>query len=280
MSGLSEQQDQLAQFQALFPSYSQAHGIFEITGVDAQTGKIKGNARTIRRGATLREWEEHLAGRPKGLGSIPLLDDGVSVKWAAIDIDVNDIDLVSLAKKIKDIGLPLIVCRSKSGGAHLYLFLEKPCSAKGVVDALSNWAAALGYPGVEIFPKQICREVDEKTGNTRPGNWINLPYFGGDATERYCMFRGQSLSLGEFIELAEGSRVGPESLKIRHITALHSEQTRSNKAREGRNGSLYSKGCGLRIHGAEEDEIRAALFDFNQKATSKDDLPPLTGSIC
>ena len=76
MSGLSEQQDQLALFQALFPSYSQAHGIFEITGVDAQTGKIKGNARTIRRGATLQAWEEHLAGRPKGLGAIPLLDDG------------------------------------------------------------------------------------------------------------------------------------------------------------------------------------------------------------
>ena len=67
MSSLSKHQDQLAQFQALFLSYSKAHGIFEITGVAAQTGKIKGNARTIRRGATLQAWEEHLAGGPKGL---------------------------------------------------------------------------------------------------------------------------------------------------------------------------------------------------------------------
>ena len=92
MSSLSKHQDQLAQFQALFLSYSKAHGIFEITGVDAQTGKIKGNARTIRRGATLQAWEEHLAGGPKGLGTIPLLDDGVSVTWAAIDIDDTQID--------------------------------------------------------------------------------------------------------------------------------------------------------------------------------------------
>jgi len=270
MSGLSEHRSQLTQFQALFTGYSQAHGAFEIKETDPQTGKKKGNARTIRRGATLQEWEEHLAGGPKGLGTIPLLDDGVSVTFGVIDIDDNQIDHTMLDAKVRELDLPLVVCRSKSGGAHCYLFLEKPCLAKEVVDALSNWAAALGYPGVEIFPKQICREVDEKTGNTRPGNWINLPYSGGDATERYCVSRGKSLSLGEFIELAEGSRVGPESLKIRHITALHSEQTRSNKAREGRNGYLYSKGCGLRIRGAEEDEIRATLLDLNQKATSRD----------
>ena len=79
MSCLSEHRSQLTQFQALFTGYSQAYGAFEITGVDAQTGKKKGNARTIHRGAPIQAWEEHLAGGPKGLGFVPLLDDGVSV---------------------------------------------------------------------------------------------------------------------------------------------------------------------------------------------------------
>ena len=86
-------------FTALFSGYSQAHGTFEINETDPQTGKKKGNARTIRRGATLQEWEEHLAGGPKGLGAIPLLDDGVSVTWAAIDIDDTQIDHTMLDAK-------------------------------------------------------------------------------------------------------------------------------------------------------------------------------------
>ena len=266
MSGLSEQQDQLAQFQALFPAYSRAHGIFEITGVDAQTGKIQGNARTIRRGATAQAWEEHLAGRSTGLGSIPLLDDGESVKWAAIDIDVNDIDHAFLEKKVEDLGLPLIVCRSKSGGAHCYLFLQKRCLAKEVVDALRNWSAALGHPGVEIFPKQTERELDPQTGNPRPGNWINLPYFGADSTERYCIYRGGRLSLSEFIQLAEGGRADHSALNIRHITAVSEEPDRSPKSCEGRNGYLFSRACSMRKSGMSGSEISKAIIAINQLA--------------
>ena len=44
--------------------------------------------------------------------AISLLDDGVSVKWAAIDIDVKDIDHSRLEAKLNELGLPLIVCRS------------------------------------------------------------------------------------------------------------------------------------------------------------------------
>ena len=236
-------------FKALFSGYSQAHGTFEINETDPQTGKKKGNARTIRRGATLQEWEEHLAGGPKGLGTIPLIDDGVSVTWAAIDIDVCEIDLTGLDAKVRELDLPLVVCRSKSGGAHGYLFLVAPAPAKNVVEALANWAAALGHPGVEIFPKQTRREVDEKTGNSRPGNWINLPYYGAETTDRYCVHGGDRLSLREFIDLAEGSRAGQDALKIRHITTIRSEKSQSPKSREGRNGYLFSRACSMRKAG-------------------------------
>ena len=256
-------------FKALFSGYSQAHGTFEINETDPQTGKKKGNARTIRRGATLQEWEEHLAGGPKGLGTIPLIDDGVSVTWAAIDIDVCEIDLTGLDAKVRELDLPLVVCRSKSGGAHGYLFLVAPAPAKNVVEALANWAAALGHPDVEIFPKQTRREVDEKTGNPRPGNWINLPYHGAEATDRYCVNRGDRLPLREFIDLAEGSRAGQDALKIRHITTIRPEKSQSPKSREGRNGYLFSRACSMRKSGMPGSEINEALITINQLADQK-----------
>ena len=182
----------------LFTSYSSAYGTFEITDMDSVSGKRKGRARTVPATPTLAEWSQHLSGHAKGLGLIPLLDDGVSAQWAAIDIDDNQIDHTYLEEKMVELGLPLVVCRSKSGGAHCYLFLENPCPAKDVVDALKNWAAALGYPGVEIFPKQTRRELDPETGKPRPGNWINLPYFQAKTTERFCVSQGKRLSLRQF----------------------------------------------------------------------------------
>ena len=185
--------DKESLFQALFPAYSKAHGIFEITATNAETGKKKGRAQTINSQAPTSVWMKHLKGQGIGLGLIPLLDDGKSVKWAAIDIDVNDIDHACLEAKAVELGLPLVVCRSKSGGAHCYLFLQTPCSAKNVVDALRNWSAALGYPGVEIFPKQTERELDPQTGTPRPGNWINLPYFGAEHRTLLCLSRRTTL---------------------------------------------------------------------------------------
>ncbi len=273
MGSPSEHRDQLAQFQALFFSYSRAYGSFHITETNAETGKKNGVSRTIRCPTPVSAWDQHLAGGPKGVGLIPLLDDGESVRWGAIDIDDRRIDIFPLEARRRELGLPLVVCRSKSGGAHCYLFLEKPCAAKEVVDALANWAAALGYPGCEIFPKQTHREVDEETGNPRPGNWINLPYYGGDATERYCVHSGERLSLTGFLDAAQSSQVGGDALKIAYFTGMHdTEKPPSAKAREGRNGFLYSTGCRLRQRGGEEEEIRTKLTELNS-AANPDDHP-------
>ena len=61
--------------------------------------------------------------------------------------------------------------------------------------------------------------------------------------------------------MAEGSRTDQSALNIRHITAISEETDRFPKSLEGRNGYLYSKGCGLRLRGAEE-EIRFFLIDL------------------
>jgi hypothetical protein len=124
-------------------------------------------------------------------------------------------------------------------------------------------------PGVEIFPKQTERKIDKETGKPETRNWINLPYFDAERTERYCVSHGQRISLAEFIELAEGSRVGREALLIRREVHAPAERASSAKSREGRNGFLYSRACSLRLRGAAEDEIRSTIIDLNQKGTIK-----------
>ena len=48
----------------------------------------------------------------------------------------------------------MVVCRSKSGGAHCFLFTTVWISAEQMRDTLQHIAAALGYGASEIFPKQ------------------------------------------------------------------------------------------------------------------------------
>jgi hypothetical protein len=58
-----------------------------------------------------------------------------------------------LIEKIRKLKLPLVVCRSKSGGAHCFLFTTEWVDAKDMQATLQQISAALGYGGSEIFPK-------------------------------------------------------------------------------------------------------------------------------
>jgi hypothetical protein len=46
-------------------------------------------------------------------------------KFGALDIDTYDLDHKALGAKIRKLKLPLLHCRSKSGGAHLVLVPER-----------------------------------------------------------------------------------------------------------------------------------------------------------
>ena len=104
----------------------------------------------------------------------------------------------SLVARVEEIGAPLVVCRSKSGGAHCFAFFFEPIPAGLVIDKLVAIAASLGHPGVEIFPKQR-----ERASPNEVGSWINLPYYGGEYTTRFALWRGEALDLDEFLDLAE-----------------------------------------------------------------------------
>jgi hypothetical protein len=146
-------------------------------------------------------YEKHLNGDGPFLGIIMIREDNTCL-FAAIDIDDDGIDHDELEAKIVAHNLPLVVCRSKSGGAHAYLFLREPVGANIVVDALKKFRTVLGHEKnsngtpVEIFPKQV------KLMPGQVGNWINLPYYGHETTNRYAVTGTRRLSLDEFFEHA------------------------------------------------------------------------------
>ncbi len=168
-------------------------------------------------GPSLEDWERHLNG-VTGIGAVPITDDD-RVRWAAIDIDNHgseeDIPIGPVDEKIRGAKLPLMACRSKSGGVHVYLFLSQAVLASKVRTLMAKWAAVVGHPGVEIFPKQARLAPvtsGPSKGQKQLGNWINLPYLGADDTVRYAYRNGSKLTLAQFLDAAEKGRVDEKEL--------------------------------------------------------------------
>lgn len=205
-AGLTEEQSLANLFYDLYKGLDRAYGQFKISNTVAASGdKVKGRATTEIGDYTVKLWNMHLNGN-QGLGVIPIQDDG-TCWWGAIDIDVYPLDIELLEKKVHQLGLPLIVIRTKSGGAHLTLFLSEPVSCKLVRNRLYEFAMALGYGGVEIFPKQV-----QLASNKDVGNWLNMPYFEQRNTSRYAIFRGGRLTAEQFLDLAFKVRISEDKL--------------------------------------------------------------------
>lgn len=197
----------------LFSGYEDAYGRYAIKRVK-DNGKNEGQASTVREPVTQALWDAHLSGMGPGLGIVPLQKNDV-LSWACIDIDVIGIDHKELENKCRKFGFPLVICRSKSGGAHAFIFFREPVNAEPVVTALHMWAAALGYAGCEVFPKQTLRMDDNDVGN-----WLNMPYYYADRTNRYCYHEGKHLSLAEFEEYAESMRVDLSAVEKHYGTDI------------------------------------------------------------
>jgi Primase C terminal 1 (PriCT-1) len=189
-------------FAEIFGGHQSAYGVY--SGISdepsREDGKKLGRIRkTVKAPVVLALYEKHLAGTD-GLGIIPIREDNCS-RFGAIDIDVYaDLDHIEIAQRLRSLKLPLIVCRSKSGGAHIYLFAKEPVAAAKMVARLKEVAALLGHGSAEIFPKQV-----ELSGNKDDaGSWINLPYFGDIQGRRFGFNAetGDPLDVEDFLEYA------------------------------------------------------------------------------
>lgn len=169
-------------FYRLFQGYEHARGAFDVRAKN-ERGKVEGKALTFRDPVTVQHWQDHLDGK-MGVGIVPLRADNTCY-FGFIDIDgekgkTYDVNVKKICDQFKD--FPVVVFRSKSGGAHVGCFMQEPAPASLLHEKLSEWAAAMGYGGVEIFPKQTMRASENDVGN-----WINMPYFDIERTTRYAM---------------------------------------------------------------------------------------------
>lgn len=213
---------------ALFAGHGSAHGTHGEPESDGR-GKmgIKRTARTLREPVTVDLWQQHLDGtRP--LGVICIREDS-TCSWGSIDYDVYDGDVIRICAEVDRRGLPLVPCRSKSGGLHLFLFATEAVPADTMRAALSNLAAQLGIGSSEIFPKQT--QVLTDRGDI--GNWIVMPYyggtFGGKLREQVGLrATGAELTAEEFCRACEGARQTPES-----VESLRSARVRARRSGNG-----------------------------------------------
>jgi hypothetical protein len=193
-------------FFKLFTGLPRAHGSYMVMGKPDAKGKLNGKAVTLHEDVTVEKWDAHLAGKTS-IGIIPI-DDDANVHWCAIDIDVYPVDHDGLGQKITKLKLPLVHCRSKSGGVHLYAFFTEPVEARLARSKCMEWVIALGYAGLEIFPKQV-----KLANKSDVGNWINMPYFKAKETERFALYQGKKLSAQKFIEYAKKKAISLTELE-------------------------------------------------------------------
>lgn len=134
--------DNAKKFAGIFDGLQQAYGTYRIDR-KAQNGKNTGKATVLKQPRNDQTWEGHLSGKGDAIGIIPINEDN-NCKWGCIDIDQYPLDHLELVEKIRRMKIPLVVCRSKSGGAHCFLFTTDWVSAKQMQDTLQHIAAEMG----------------------------------------------------------------------------------------------------------------------------------------
>lgn len=167
-AGTVSMTNNVEQFAKLFQGRTDAYGLYD--------GK---NYKTVKGRLTTEHYKQHLDGQIS-LGVIPI-NTSNKCNVGIIDDDPHHMkenykyDYDKLLKKINLLKLPVNVFQSKSGGAHIVMFLPAHEKAADVRHIMKKFAYQLCDDKFEIFPKQ------DTLGATETGNFINLPYHNGNS---------------------------------------------------------------------------------------------------
>jgi hypothetical protein len=258
----------------IFDGLERAYGVYQINSTK-QSGKQVGHAATLNKSVTVQLWEDHLLGK-KAIGIIPIKDNS-NCKFGAIDIDVYaGLDFVKIHKEVKKHKFPLVVCRSKSGGCHLFIFTKEEVPASLLQGKLKEMAAVLGHGNCEIYPRQT--EILVERGDI--GQWINVPYFNGVKGLRYAVDEsGAPISAEDFVVLVDKAKLSLAQLEAIQVVIkadledgppclqyLITQGFPSGVRNEG----LFNLGVYLKK--AFPDNWKEKVDEFNHKYLS----PPLT----
>ena len=180
----------------IFEGLSSAYGQFRKDN-NRLAVKVEGKSFIVKEPVTKELWQNHLNGTGPNLGIFPLTREG-TCKWGAIDIDVNNFDYEDLLNRIRKKKLPLIMFRSKSGRAHVYMFMKDFTPAQEVQLVMKKFAAKLGLGDLldRIYPMQISLSKNDF------GSWLNMPYYNQEETST-CAYKDNfdGATIEEFFEM-------------------------------------------------------------------------------
>ena len=263
---------------ALFAGNETHHGTHGAPDLDTIGGvkwEIKRTARQVKGAATLEMWQQHLDGK-RPLGIVPILNTA-SCTWGSIDIDDYDVDTLDVIRKVEAGKLPLLPCRSKSGGLHLFMFAKEPVDASLMQSTLRDIAASVGYANCEIFPKQTRLLVEQGD----QGNWMVMPYcgttYGSKLKEQVGIKKtGAEMTIEEFLATAEKMRVSPDQMSLVRVKKPKKEKvpfsdgppclvhlTAAGIPQGGQNNTLFH--MGVYFKRAAPEDWKQRLEEANQK---------------
>ena len=199
----------------IFNGYRHAYGIADWTNavIDPENGKKKPVYRWNYEEFTDAIYQEHLEGNIS-VGIQPTNEKGSAI-FGVIDVDpkqYEDFDKKFYLETIQEYKLPLVPVESKSGGLHLYLFMNEFVQSTVIVSFLSNLLPLFHLkPDCEIFPKQTQLTKDPETGILKPGQFINLPYYGGE--RKAVNIDGTFFTLEQFVQVVDANITTKDELK-------------------------------------------------------------------
>lgn len=206
----------------LYVSHPEVYGTTTLTGdIKESNGKHEARSFLVKKPLDLAVWEGHVAGR-KSIGCVPIRPNS-TVRWGAIDIDLYEdkFSVEDLNVKLAKHDLPFVVCRSKSGGAHVYLFTETDILAGAMVSKLKEFAAFFGQGTTEIFPKQS--KIGSRNDDSQYGNWLNMPYDGPDTLRVAQNSANDFMEIEEFLTYAETRRLSASAFKALKVPEFEEE---------------------------------------------------------
>ena len=261
-------------FHDLFASNPEVYGQTTLTGKTRdRDGKADSKSFLVKESLDNNVWESHLKGE-RIIGCTPLFDED-KVRWGALDVDVyqDSKTLEGIIKQVNNNKLPFVVCRSKSGGAHVYLFFSEPVPASTVIDKLKSFSAFFGQGACEIYPKQP--KIGDRKDNSKYGNWINMPYSGNPTLQYAFNEEGKALNPEEFINYANSKRLSKEDFEKLEVPKLETEELPDgppclnyifqNRAEHNESRNITLSNVAVYLKKAHPSDWKHRLTQYNRK---------------
>jgi len=261
-------------FNDLFVCNPEVHGQTALTGKTRdRDGKADSKSFLVKASLTTDIWEQHLKG-DKIIGCTPLVNED-RVRWGVLDVDVyqesNTIE--DILKSVKEHNLPFVVCRSKSGGAHVYLFFSEEVSAANVIDKLKSFSAFFGQGACEIYPKQP--KISNRKDDSKYGNWINMPYSGNPTLQYAFDIEGKALNPEEFLTYAQSKTLSVDEFKDLVVPTLDVEELPEgppclnyifqNRTQHSESRNITLSNVAVYLKKAQPTDWKQLLPKFNRK---------------